>query len=232
MTSSRWGALFGSSPNSLTVAELEAQLAAAHATVAWYVEADLARLRAADPVEAEALPWEDAVQELLDYRRAWDVHDTDCAAVEAERDRLAKVVEAVEGVCARLEVANFTPEGFSATFSFTSMVRAALADAPQRDGGKVWCETCEHEHIAPIPTVTYLCHECGFGQWTSHMAEQHRAQTGHRTYRQGHVLSTRPAPQPEEIAAPCPTCSGPTRETVGMVCQTCGTDYAPQPEKP
>lgn len=25
---------------------------------------------------------------------------------------------------------------------------------------------------------------------------------------------------------PCPTCSGPVRETVGMVCQTCGTDYA------
>ncbi|GAA0494694.1 hypothetical protein Ade02nite_19890 [Paractinoplanes deccanensis] len=24
----------------------------------------------------------------------------------------------------------------------------------------------------------------------------------------------------------CPTCSGPSRETVGMVCQTCGTDYA------
>lgn len=24
---------------------------------------------------------------------------------------------------------------------------------------------------------------------------------------------------------PCPTCSGPSRETVGMVCQTCGTDY-------
>lgn len=27
--------------------------------------------------------------------------------------------------------------------------------------------------------------------------------------------------------APCPTCSGPIRETVDMVCQTCGTDYAP-----
>ena len=27
-------------------------------------------------------------------------------------------------------------------------------------------------------------------------------------------------------AAPCPTCSGPIRETVGMVCQTCGTNYA------
>lgn len=25
----------------------------------------------------------------------------------------------------------------------------------------------------------------------------------------------------------CPTCTGQTRETVGMVCQTCGTDYAP-----
>lgn len=24
----------------------------------------------------------------------------------------------------------------------------------------------------------------------------------------------------------CPTCSGPVRSTVGMVCQTCGTDYA------
>lgn len=24
----------------------------------------------------------------------------------------------------------------------------------------------------------------------------------------------------------CPTCMGPSRETVAMVCQTCGTDYA------
>lgn len=30
----------------------------------------------------------------------------------------------------------------------------------------------------------------------------------------------------EQLLKPCPTCSGPTRETVGMVCQTCGTDYA------
>lgn len=27
----------------------------------------------------------------------------------------------------------------------------------------------------------------------------------------------------------CPTCTGPTRETVGMVCQTCGTDYGHTP---
>jgi hypothetical protein len=25
----------------------------------------------------------------------------------------------------------------------------------------------------------------------------------------------------------CPTCTGPTRQTVGMVCPACGTDYAP-----
>lgn len=25
--------------------------------------------------------------------------------------------------------------------------------------------------------------------------------------------------------AGCPTCTGPTRETVGLVCQTCGRDY-------
>ncbi|GIM88746.1 hypothetical protein [Paractinoplanes toevensis] len=24
---------------------------------------------------------------------------------------------------------------------------------------------------------------------------------------------------------PCPTCSGPSRETTGMVCETCGTSY-------
>lgn len=28
-----------------------------------------------------------------------------------------------------------------------------------------------------------------------------------------------------EARAGCPTCEGPSRETVGMVCQTCGTDY-------
>jgi hypothetical protein len=31
------------------------------------------------------------------------------------------------------------------------------------------------------------------------------------------------------IRLPCPTCSGPVRETVGMVCQTCGTDYSTSP---
>ncbi len=32
------------------------------------------------------------------------------------------------------------------------------------------------------------------------------------------------ADAPMASPAPCPTCSGPVRETVGMVCQTCGAD--------
>lgn len=34
---------------------------------------------------------------------------------------------------------------------------------------------------------------------------------------------------PAAVAKPCPTCTGSSRETVGMVCQTCGTDYGPPP---
>lgn len=32
-------------------------------------------------------------------------------------------------------------------------------------------------------------------------------------------------PESSRERSPCPTCSGPIRETVGMVCQSCGTDY-------
>lgn len=35
-------------------------------------------------------------------------------------------------------------------------------------------------------------------------------------------------PRPDAQApSGCPTCTGPLRQTAGMVCQTCGTDYAP-----
>ncbi len=34
------------------------------------------------------------------------------------------------------------------------------------------------------------------------------------------------APVDDQPPAPCPTCSGPARETVNMVCPTCGADYA------
>lgn len=32
---------------------------------------------------------------------------------------------------------------------------------------------------------------------------------------------------PPEDLRDCPTCTGPSRETKGMVCQTCGTEYGP-----
>ena len=34
-----------------------------------------------------------------------------------------------------------------------------------------------------------------------------------------------PCPTIRALDGPCPTCRGPIRETVGLVCQTCGTDY-------
>jgi hypothetical protein len=38
-------------------------------------------------------------------------------------------------------------------------------------------------------------------------------------------LEARGGSIPSRNDGPCPTCSGTVRETVGMVCQTCGTDY-------
>lgn len=56
--------------------------------------------------------------------------------------------------------------------------------------GLVWCETCEHVHIAAIPSITHLCRDCGWGQWHSRDARAHRESCpGHRTYRVGHVIS-------------------------------------------
>ncbi len=43
----------------------------------------------------------------------------------------------------------------------------------------------------------------------------------------GTVVSRLVGPWEPTKQAPCPTCSGLIRETVGMVCQTCGTDYEP-----
>lgn len=34
-----------------------------------------------------------------------------------------------------------------------------------------------------------------------------------------------PWPNPFQVVEACPTCSGPVRKTVGMICLTCGTDY-------
>lgn len=50
---------------------------------------------------------------------------------------------------------------------------------------------------------------------------------GIRTFVQGLDPACPTCVRANAVPAPCPTCSGPIRETVGMVCQTCGTDYAP-----
>jgi hypothetical protein len=39
------------------------------------------------------------------------------------------------------------------------------------------------------------------------------------TRQKGHLRLVEPLPDP------CPTCTGPSRTTVGMICPTCGTDY-------
>lgn len=58
---------------------------------------------------------------------------------------------------------------------------------------RMWCETCQHVHIASIPEVTYACHSCGFGSWHSETATEHESLCpGHETYPLGHVM--RPVP--------------------------------------
>ena len=66
-------------------------------------EAEVARLRAelkrlGLEVANVARERSAAEAEAARLRRAWDTHDTDCAAVEAERDRLAEVVARVEAL--------------------------------------------------------------------------------------------------------------------------------------
>jgi hypothetical protein len=54
---------------------------------------------------------------------------------------------------------------------------------------KVWCETCQHTHIASIPEVTYACHSCGFGSWHSEIATEHESLCpGHETYPLSHIM--------------------------------------------
>lgn len=38
---------------------------------------------------------------------------------------------------------------------------------------EVWCISCRHTHIPTIPVTTFLCANCGFGQWSEELAENH-----------------------------------------------------------
>lgn len=58
-------------------------------------------------------------------------------------------------------------------------------------------------------TYTDACRET----WDCGRLEDHEV---HQTSARIRARAARP---------PCPTCSGPSRETKGLVCQTCGTDY-------
>ena len=66
------------------------------------------------------------------------------------------------------------------------------ADDAGEAAAKVWCETCQHEHIPDIPAITWLCRDCGWGQWSEADAVAHvERQAGHRPYRVGHWIPAR-----------------------------------------
>jgi len=99
----------------------------------------------------------------------------------------------------------FSHEGWT-RFGYVEGYRDALAarpvqdalDCPDHDGEpKMWCETCEHTHIASIPEVTYACHSCGFGSWYSQTATDHKILCpGHETYPLVHDLRPVVVPTP------------------------------------
>ncbi|WP_404474809.1 hypothetical protein [Microbacterium aerolatum] len=86
-----------------------------------------------------------------------------------------------------------------------SSPREAERGAPHSHKGEpmVWCETHQHEHIARMPRFTYLCKDCGWGQWYGDDAREHEAWTqenlweAHTTYEVEHV--TREAVNAEDL---------------------------------
>lgn len=82
----------------------------------------------------------------------------------------------------------------------------AVVDSPATEGWK-------REWL--IETATW---------WTSTVAEADARKLHAR--HGGKLVSRLVGPWETAEQTSCPTCSGPIRETVGMVCQTCGTDYA------
>jgi hypothetical protein len=90
---------------------------------------------------------------------------------------------------------------------------------------------CEHKYPEPRrigpphPPTPRLCLRCGQPERAAQEGDQGEAVEAIRRA-QDHEVCTDACPghgwEPDE----CPTCSWPSRETVGMVCQTCGTDYS------
>lgn len=59
---------------------------------------------------------------------------------------------------------------------------------------KLWCVTHQHVHIARVPRFTYLCKDCGWGQWYGDQAREHEFWTqenlreAHTTYEVEHEM--------------------------------------------
>lgn len=59
---------------------------------------------------------------------------------------------------------------------------------------QVHCLTCDHSHIATIPTTTFRCSHCGFGSWAVSVAEAHATTyPRHLVYPQHHQTVPIPA---------------------------------------
>lgn len=87
---------------------------------------------------------------------------------------------------------------------------------PKSCSATIYGDGIDPEWLEPVQTLAASIMAAPHGAWSCQMGGQPHAGT---------------CDEPTPISAPdgCPTCSGPIRETVGMVCQTCGTDYDPCP---
>jgi hypothetical protein len=64
-----------------------------------------------------------------------------------------------------------------------------MSDHDHTGEPKLWCVTHQHPHIASIPRFTYLCKDCGWGQWYRIEAKSHEADCpGHETYEVEHIM--------------------------------------------
>lgn len=92
----------------------------------------------------------------------------------------------------------------------------ALADLADRLSPYV--ETATDEAEPPYPSEADVCAVCGLTLFSrAHLVDHPFAPVPLNAFRS------------DLPPAPCPTCQGPVRETVGMVCQTCGRDYGAPP---
>lgn len=63
----------------------------------------------------------------------------------------------------------------------------------------VYCLTCQWEHVATIPAVTFACASCGFGSWGHSVAAAHAdSQPAHIVYPRHHATTCVLPPERQE----------------------------------